>query len=116
MDIAGTGNLIGEMLRVTTPARASGVARAWKTDDWNAFRLRVEGEAPRVTLRINGVRMYDVQAERNDLLADATEGYIALQSHWSATSRPIPDDFEMSGSWKPGAAHRYRNIAIRELP
>ncbi|HEX6058010.1 MAG TPA: PQQ-dependent sugar dehydrogenase [Gemmatimonadaceae bacterium] len=114
--IPGTGNLIGEMLRVTTPARAGGVARAWKTDDWNAFRLRVEGEAPRVTLWINGVRMYDVQAERNDLLADATEGYIALQSHWSATSRPIPDDFEMSGSWKPGAAHRYRNIAIRELP
>jgi hypothetical protein len=60
--------------------------------------------------------MYEVQAERNDLLADATSGRIALQSHWSATHGPVADDFEMSGSWKPGAAHRYRNIAIRELP
>ncbi len=114
--LPGTGNLLGEVLHVTTGARAARVGDVWKEDDWNAFRLRVTGDAPRVRLWINGEEMYDVQAERNDLIADVTEGRIALQSHWSATSRPIPDDFDMSASWKPGAAHRYRNIAIRELP
>ena len=101
---------------MTTSARATRVGDVWKEDDWNSFRLRVTGDAPRVTLWVNGERMYDVQAERNDLIADVTEGHIALQSHWSATSRPVPDDFDMSASWKPGAAHRYRNIAIRRLP
>jgi hypothetical protein len=114
--IEGTGSFFGEMLHVTTPRRAAGVGRVWRPDDWNAFRLRVTGDAPRVSLWINGVHMYDVQAERNDLLADAREGRIALQSHWSATNGPVPDAFDMSGSWKPGAAHRYRNVAIRELP
>ena len=114
--LPGTGNLLGEVLHVTTSARAEGVTKVWKEDDWNSFRLRVTGDAPRVALWINGERMYDVQAERNDLIADVTEGHIAFQSHWSATSRPVPDDFDMSASWKPGAAHRYRNVAIRELP
>ena len=114
--LPGTGNLLGEVLHVTTSARATRVGDVWKEDDWNSFRLRVTGDAPRVTLWVNGERMYDVQAERNDLIADVTEGHIALQSHWSATSRPVPDDFDMSASWKPGAAHRYRNIAIRRLP
>jgi cytochrome c len=113
---AGTGHLFGEMLRVTTRARAEGAQRAWRPDDWNAIRLRVTGAAPRVTLWINGALMYDVQAARNDLIADATEGYIGFQSHWSAYYGPTAGSFDMSGSWKPGAAHRYRNVAIRELP
>ena len=112
----GTGDLFGEMLHVVTGARAAGQQAAWKQDDWNAFRLRVTGDAPRVTLWINGVQMYDVQTARNDLIADATEGYIAFQAHWSATAGPVAGSFDLSDSWKPGAAHRFRNVAIRELP
>jgi cytochrome c len=113
----GTGNLLGEVQRVTTDARATGVEKGWKRDDWNSFRLRVEGDAPRVSLWVNGVQMYDVQARRNDLIADRTDGFIALQSHWTASYTPIPGStFDMSGAWKPGAAHRYRNVAIKELP
>jgi hypothetical protein len=65
---------------------------------------------------LNDVPLYDVQLPRNDLVADRTDGYIALQSHWSATYRPVAGSFDLSGSWKPGAAHRFRNLAIKELP
>ena len=113
----GTGNLLGEVQRVTTDARATGVEKVWKQDDWNAFRLRVEGDVPRVALWVNGVQMYDVQLARNDLIADRTDGFIAFQSHWTATYTPIPGStFDMSSGWKPGAVHRFRNVAIRELP
>jgi hypothetical protein len=112
---AGTGSLIGEMLRISKGARPPDIGKVWKPDEWNALRLRVVGDVPRVTLWVNGVRVWDVTQERNDLIADATEGMIALQLHWSATYTSVPDAFDMSGSWKPGAAHRYRNLAIREL-
>lgn len=111
----GTGNLFGEMLRVSKGAEATALQQVWKENDWNALRLRVVGEVPHVTLWVNGVQMWDVILERNDLIADATEGRIALQLHWSATYTPISDAFPMHLSWKPGAAHRYRNIAIKEL-
>src|SRR3954469_25146132 len=51
----GTGNLLGELMRVTTTAQAPGITKVWKSDDWNAFRLRVEGDAPHITLWINDV-------------------------------------------------------------
>ena len=111
----GTGNLLGEMLRVTTDARATDLQAVWKEDAWNALRLRVTGAVPRMTLWVNGVQMWDVTAVRNDLIADATRGRIALQTHWSATSTPVPGGSCCAYSWKPGAAHRYRNIAIRAL-
>ena len=113
---SGTGSLIGEMMRVSTPVRATGVQSVWRSDDWNAFRIRVEGDIPHVTLWINGVQIYDARLGRNDLIGGRTDGMIALQSHWSATYEPVTGSFDMSGSWKPGAAHRYRNIAIKELP
>ena len=111
----GTGSLIGEMLRISKQARPADIGKVWKPDAWNSMRLRVVGEVPHVTLWVNGVRMWDVIEERNDLIADATEGMIALQLHWGATYTPVPDAFDMSESWKPGAAHRYRNIGIKEL-
>jgi hypothetical protein len=112
----GTGSLFGEMLRISREARPAAIDKVWKPDAWNSMRLRVTGNVPRVTLWINGVQMWDVTEARNDLIADATEGMIALQLHWSATYTPVRDAFEMSESWKPGAAHRYRNIGIKELP
>src|SRR5262245_12102581 len=49
----GTGNLFGDLLRIGRPARATAIAQAWKYDQWNAFRLRVEGEPRRMRLAIN---------------------------------------------------------------
>lgn len=114
--LGGTGNLLGEMLRVTTSADAEGLREVWKDGEWNAFRLRVEGEVPRITLWVNEILMWDVTAERNDLIAGATRGSIGLQVHWSATYTPVPGGSCCDRSWRPGVAHRYRNIWIRELP
>lgn len=112
----GTGNLLGEMLRVTTPAGAERLREVWKEGDWNAFRIRVEGEVPRITLWVNEELMWHVTAQRNDLIAGATRGSIGLQVHWSATYLPVPGGSCCEGSWRPAAAHRYRNLWIRELP
>ncbi len=111
----GTGNLFGEMLRTSTTAQATGLEMVWKKNEWNSFRLRVVGEKPKATLWVNGVQMWDVQAGRNDLIADATEGMIAFQLHWSATLLPVPGGRCCDYSWKPGASHAFRNIAIKGL-
>lgn len=110
-----TAILIGEMLRVAKGAQAKDLQKVWKKGDWNSFRLRVVGEKPKMTLWVNGVLMWEVQAERNDLIADATAGMIALQLHWSSTLMPVPGGRCCDFSWKPDAAHAYRNIAIKEL-
>jgi hypothetical protein len=39
---------------------------------------------------------------------------IGLQVHWSSTTAP-PTAPCCEKSWRPGGAHRFRNIAIREL-
>jgi hypothetical protein len=114
--VGGTGSFFGEMMRVATPVSAKGVQALWRANDWNAFRIRIEGDVPRVALWINGSPVYDSQLGRNDLIGGRTDGMIALQSHWSATHDRVGGSFDMSSGWKPGAAHRYRNIAIRELP
>jgi hypothetical protein len=110
----GTGNLFGDMLEISRPARAVDIEQAWKYDEWNAFRLRVEGDAPRIRLAINGVPMWDVTQDRNPLVAGARDGMIGLQVHWSSTTAP-PAAPCCGTSWRPGGAHRFRNIAIKEL-
>jgi hypothetical protein len=107
--------LIGEVLRVTKGATAPEADKVWKEDQWNSIRLRVVGEIPHVTLWLNDVQMYDVTCERNDLIADAKDGMIALQSHWVSSNAAIGATMTMGSSWKPNAAHRYRNIAIKEI-
>ncbi len=111
----GTGDLFGEMLPISQSAKATGKASVWKPNDWNAFRIRMEGEVPQLTLWINGVQMWTVTQPVNDFTAGATEGMIGFQAHWSAPYSPTVAEFDMSGSWRPGAAHRFRNIAIKEL-
>lgn len=111
----GTGNLGGEVLNVTTSAQAENLDKVWQEGDWNSFRLRSVGAAPHLTLWINSQKMWEVQAKRNDVIADRTEGMIALQLHWSRRSTPVPGGSCCAFSWRPDAEHRYRNIAIKEL-
>lgn len=110
----GTGNLFGDMLNISHPAQAADIEKAWKYDEWNSFLLRVEGDAPRIRLTINGVPMWDVTQDRNPLVAGARDGMIGLQVHWSSSTTP-PAAPCCEQSWRPGGAHRFRNIAIREL-
>ncbi|CAI6085735.1 3-keto-disaccharide hydrolase [Cohnella sp. JJ-181] len=89
----------------------------WKWDDWNEFRIRVEGEIPRITVLINGRKIsevdtaamghpaYDAEAVR-ELLGD--KGHIAFEVHDN-------DPGMGEARWGPNAACRWRRIRVREL-
>ena len=111
----GTGALFGEAMEISKPAIAENVGAVWKSNDWNAFKIRMVGEIPTVTLWINGHQMWEVTQPTNDFTAGAIEGMIGLQSHWTALYQPIPKGFNMPGAWRPGAPHRFRNLAVRRL-
>lgn len=111
----GTGNLIGELLRTTSTARIDSVGKVWEKGDWNHFRICMTGSIPKVSLWINGEHMWDAEGERNDLIADVTEGMIAFQLHWSATLQPVPGGRCCDFSWRPDASHQFRNVKIKEL-
>lgn len=115
---AARGDLIGENQRVSKSyyVPADDIKKVWKDDDWNSFRLRVVGDAPEIALWINGTQMYDIQEPVNDKIAGETDGYIGLQLHWNSLYETTPGGMDMVGTWKPDAAHRFRNIAIKELP
>ncbi len=111
----GTGNLLGENLAVSTTAEASSLKNAWKEGDWNSFLIRIDGATPHISEWINGRKMWEVQERRNDKIADETDGMIGLQAHWASTYEPAQGSFNLPGSWKPGAAYQFRNIAIKQL-
>ena len=111
----GTGNLFGEMMKISQPAEATNKSKVWKRGDWNLFRIRMTGDVPQITLWINGELMWDVTQPQNDFTAGAKEGMIGFQTHWSATYSPAAKAFDMSDSWKPGAEIKFRNVSIKEL-
>lgn len=111
----GTGNLFGEMLRISKPGEAKNRSKAWKPNAWNHFRIIMTGEVPRITLWINGMLMYDVSEPVNDFIAGASEGMIGLQAHWSVTYSASTHAFDMSGSWRPDGKHQFRNLVIQKI-
>lgn len=111
-----TGNLLGERLQISKSASCENRASVWKNNDWNSYRIRMAGEIPHLTLWINGVQMWDVIQPKNDFIAGVTEGMIGLQSHWTALYSAAAGDWRGLTLWAPGAMHRYRNIAVKELP
>ena len=112
----GTGALIGEGLRISDPVRAPDLKDIWRPGEWNSFRIRMEGDAPHVTLWVNGVQVWDVQQTANMQVAGETDGHIGLQLHWGSTYQPDLSGPGIGPTWKPGGAIRFRNIAVRELP
>lgn len=110
-----TGSLYGERMPVSMSVVAKERAKVWKANDWNAFRIRMTGDTPHITLWINDVQMWDVQEPKNDFIAGATSGMIGLQSHWTALYSPVSGEWNGLTSWAPGAVHRFRNIAIKVL-
>jgi hypothetical protein len=88
------------------------VNTVWKDGEWNRMRVRMEGEAPRITLWINETKMWEAIEPRNDQIGGAYGGMIGLQLHWSATYTSAAGG---SGSGLPWSLQRFRNIGIREL-
>ena len=86
------------------PQPPSAASVAWKREDWNLVRIRVEGEAPKLTVWINGQLVNEQQDTANHALDGMYEGPIALQVHGG------------SERWVPAGFWRWRNIGIKELP
>ncbi|HNR08730.1 MAG TPA: DUF1080 domain-containing protein, partial [Saprospiraceae bacterium] len=111
----GTGDLLGERIPVSNPAKASGRENVWKPNDWNSFRIRMQGTVPKICLWINDRLIYEVEQTRNDFIAGATRGMVGLQCHWTALYSPAAESELMPlDAWRPGAVHRFRNIGIRK--
>ena len=110
-----TGDLIGEGIRFSQPkflTEKIPVMSVWKTGEWNSMRIRMVGEAPRVTTWVNGTRLYELQMPQNDQVAGVYGGMIGLQLHWTAVYSPIAGSGTGTRPWQ---LQRYRNIAIKEL-
>ena len=87
--------------------------RTWRMNDWNTFRIRVEGDLPRITTWINEVKIcecdtskiewkdYDPEAAKKLL---GPRGHIALEVHDGPPER-----------WGVGKVARWRNIAVKQL-
>ncbi len=112
-----TGQLIGENLRISQGIPAPDLTNIWKTDEFNAIEVRMEGDAPHITIWINGVKTGEVQEPRNDQIGGVVGGRIGLQLHWLNTYEPASvSGGGMSNAMKPGHPMEFRNIGIKELP
>ena len=114
LDNLGSNPNNGSLVAEGRPVSATAVnqTKAWRSGQWNALRVRVTGgDAPRMTLWINDVLAWDVTQARSRYITDIKGGAIGLQLHFSSAwpGGPAP-------RWAPGGIHRFRNIAIRELP
>lgn len=81
--------------------------KAWKREEWNSIRARIEGAVPHITVWINGQEVTDWSDTANHAANGAEDGMIAIQMHYSDEETP---------RWVPGGFWRWRNIAVKELP
>ncbi len=102
LDGGAIGGIYGEALK-DVKGFTPNWREVWKSNAWNQLRARIEGEVPHIQVWLNGVKITDWTDTANHLTDGATDGMVAVQVH-------------MGNRWVPGAHHRFRNIAIRELP
>jgi hypothetical protein len=81
--------------------------KAWKREEWNTVRARIEGGVPHITVWINGEQVTDFTDTANHAKDGATDGMLAIQMHYSN---------ETTKRWVPGGFWRWRTIAVKELP
>jgi hypothetical protein len=111
-----TGALLGERQRVSERkfiGPVTDIETVWKENDWNSFRIRMEGEAPHVWLWVNDVKLWELQLPVNDQVAGAYGGMIGLQLHWTATYSEAARGG--GGGGRPWLVQRFRNIGVKEL-
>ena len=74
------------------------VSKVWKEGDWNSFRIRMVGEAPRVTTWVNGTQLYELQMPKNDQIGGIYGGMIGLQLHYTSTYTAATQSGGFSGA------------------
>jgi hypothetical protein len=80
------------------PVKAEDWSKFWKPGEWNELRARIEGNPPKLTTWIKGVKFMEFQDTEKRL---ADKGGIALQVH--------------GGGDSTRQFVRYRNIRVKEL-
>jgi len=105
------GGIYGERLENVKAdnTKAREWQKSWKKDDWNHFRARIEGDVPHIQVWLNGTQIVDWTDTANHLADGATNGMIAVQAH-----RSNPE--QKNSRWIPNGFHRFRYIAVKELP
>lgn len=104
---------------LTYAAPVQDFLKAWKFGDWNTFKIRCEGELPRLTTWINGTKICAMDASKIEwpgfdkkavLARLGRRGHLALEVHSNG-----PNDRLGKDRWAPGAVCRWRNIFIKPL-
>ena len=93
-----TGIAVKEYKEFPCPVTAADWPKFWKHGEWNELRARVEGNPPKITTWIKGVKFMEYQDTEKRL---ADRGAIALQVH--------------GGGDYTKQFVRYRNIRVKEL-
>jgi 3-keto-disaccharide hydrolase len=102
LDGGSVGGIYGEGLAGVTGTASESWTQHWRKGEWNALRVRIEGDVPHIAVWLNGAKITDWKDTANHAASGATEGMIALQVHGGAR-------------WAPNGRHRFRNIAVRRL-
>jgi hypothetical protein len=97
------GGIYGEALQGVRGGQAPEWEKNWKKGEWNTIRARIEGAVPHIQVWMNGTPITNWTDTANHLPGGAEDGMIAVQIHGGSRC-------------SPGLYHRYRNVAIRELP
>jgi hypothetical protein len=102
LERGNVGGVYGERLEGVKAMPAQDWEKAWKKDDWNVLRARMEGNPPHIQVWLNGAKITDFQDTANHAAGGAEDGMIAVQVHGGQR-------------WVEGGYHRFRNIAVKEL-
>jgi hypothetical protein len=97
------GGVYGEGLDDVDATSSDEWRQYWKPDAWNILRARIEGVAPHIQVWLNDHRITDWTDTANHAPGGATTGMIGLQVHGGSR-------------WIPGGVHRFRAVAVKELP
>jgi hypothetical protein len=118
-DPATTIEPITDQKRALLTQKATGeeFLRAWKWNDWNAFRIRVEGASPKISSWINGVAIASIDTATMQFPTYDAAAVLQLLGQKGHIAFEIHDNDPRMGEarWAPHAACRWRNIRVREL-
>jgi hypothetical protein len=103
MNGPGWESITAEQRQEIQAKRTENWQKAWKREQWNAVRARIEGNPPRITTWLNDEIMFQGTDTANHATNGATEGSVAIQIHGGER-------------WRPAGFWRWRVIAVKELP
>lgn len=108
------GGIYGEGLQGLSGTNAGSTVpwhQAWRREEWNRVRARIEGDTPHIQVWINDQLVRDWTDSANHAADGAADGMIAIQVHRNGITPG--QEYQR---WVPGGFWRWRTIAVKELP